>query len=104
MPEVAPKISMFIFYSLSKILHPFLCYNVEWSHFVTQTALNNTKDAPFFMERGIFVASVRGISYFCTRIFMFQDLERMFHALERIFQTLERTFHDLEYKILRVLK
>ena len=82
----------------------FFCYNVEWSHFVTQTALKNTKDAPFFMERGIFVAGVRGISYFCTGFFMFQDLERMFHALERIFQTLERTFHDLEYKILRVLK
>lgn len=82
----------------------FFCYNVEWSHFVTQTALKNTKVTSFFMERGFFVAGVREISYFCTGIFMFQDLERMFHALERIFQTLERTFRDLEYKILRVLK
>ena len=49
------------------------------------------------MERGIFVAGVRGISYFCTGFFTFHDLERTF-------QTLERTFRDLEYKILRVLK
>lgn len=49
------------------------------------------------MERGIFVASVRGISYFCIGFFTFHDLERMF-------QTLERTFRDLEYKILHVLK
>ena len=56
------------------------------------------------MERGIFVAGVRGISYFCTGFFMFQDMECMFQALKRMFQTLERTFRDLEYKILRVLK
>lgn len=49
------------------------------------------------MERGIFVAGVRGISYFCIGFFTFHDLECMF-------QTLERTFRDLEYKILRVLK
>lgn len=82
----------------------FFCYNVEWGHFVTQTALNNTKDAPFFMERGIFVAGVRGISYFCTGFFMFQDLERIFQTLEHTFQSLERTFRDLKYKKLRVLK
>ena len=56
------------------------------------------------MERGIFVAGVRGISYFCTGFFMFQDLERMFHDLERMFQTLERMFRDLEYKNPRMLK
>lgn len=82
----------------------FFCYNVEWSLFVTQTALNNTKDAPFFMERGIFVAGVRGFSYFCTGFFMFQDLERIFQTLEHTFQSLERTFRDLKYKKLRVLK
>ena len=55
------------------------------------------------MERGIFVASVRGISYFCIGFFtfhdlerMFHDLERMFHNLERMFQALEHTFHDLK--------
>ena len=82
----------------------FFCYNVEWGHFVTQTALNNTKDAPFFMERGIFVAGVRGISYFCTGFIIFQDLEHTFQNLERKFQTLERMFRDLEYKNPRMLK
>lgn len=77
---------------------------MELGCFVTQTALKNTKDAPFFMERGIFVASVRGISYFCTGFFMFQTLERMFQALECMSQTLEHTFRDLEYKKLLVLK
>ena len=56
------------------------------------------------MERGIFVASVRGISYFCIGFFTFHDLERMFHDLERMFQTLEHTFHDLKYKIPCILK
>ena len=65
---------------------------------MTQTALNNTKDAPFFMERGIFVAGVRGISYFCTGFFMFQDLERIFQSVKRMFQSLECTFQGLEYK------
>ena len=71
---------------------------------MTQTALNNTKDASFFMERDIFVASVRGISYFCIGFFTFHDLERMFHNLERMFQALEHTFHDLKYKIPCILK
>lgn len=56
------------------------------------------------MERGIFVASVREISYFCIGFFTFHDLERMFHDLERMFQTLERMFRDLEYKNPRMLK
>lgn len=42
------------------------------------------------MGGGIFVASVKGNSYFCTGFI--------------IFQTLERMFRDLEYKNPRMLK
>jgi hypothetical protein len=56
------------------------------------------------MGGGIFVASVKGISYFCTGFIIFQDLEHTFQNLERKFQTLERMFRDLEYKNPRMLK
>lgn len=56
------------------------------------------------MEGGIFVASVKGISYFCTGFLIFQNLECMFQNSEHKFQTLEHTFRDLEYKIPRIMK
>lgn len=56
------------------------------------------------MGGGIFVASVKGNSYFCIGFIIFQDLEHTFQNLERKFQTLERMFRDLEYKNPRMLK
>lgn len=73
-------------------------------YFVTQTALNITKETLFFIGGGIFVASVKGNSYFCTGFIIFQDLEHTFQNLERKFQTLECMFRYLEYKNPRMLK
>lgn len=53
------------------------------------------------MEGGIFVASVRGNSYFCTGFFTFQTLERIFQTVKHMFQTAKRTFQSLKYTLFR---